>query len=81
MKIRRLSARLRHSAGLNRDAARGMHVVNERSINGRVPNQEYSIPQKNGHIRRITLYEQFLKEEILEKVADGYKVIKSRFVK
>ena len=80
-KILRLSSASRRQAGMDRQAARGMHIVSENRINERVPKKVYTVPHENGLVRRITLFEHALKEEILEKVAEGYKAIRSRIIK
>lgn len=81
MKLQRLTADLRHQIGIDAHAAHNMHVVTDRNINRRVPVGHYTVHQDDNTIKKITLYDNALKEEVLEKILDGYRLIKSRLIK
>lgn len=79
--IERLSVKMRNMAGLNSADASRLHVTPEGQINS--PNQlvRYNIRQQDGTIRKLTIFDTFIKEEILAKKDNSYQRISKKRIK
>lgn len=76
----RLTLALRRKCGLNRLDSRMMHVVREEAINAPERLGRYNIRQFDGSIRKVTLYENYMREQILKNNGNGYQVVSSHRV-
>lgn len=76
--IERMSVRMRNEQGLNRCDARMLHIVDAEQVNMPERLVRYNLRQKDGTIKKITMFENFIREEILKNMGNGYKKVSTQ---
>ena len=76
--IERLSVTMRNRNRLNKSDARMLHITDAENINMADKIKRYNVRQKDGSILKITLFDNFIKEEVLKKINGSYQRISDR---
>lgn len=75
--LEKLPLDFRFQNGIDRSYARKMHVVDVEQIN--MPDRivRYNLRQNDGTIKKVTMFDSFIKEDILAKNNNSYEKISS----
>ena len=75
--LEKLPLDFRFKNGIDRSYARKMHVVDVEQIN--MPDRivRYNLRQNDGTIKKVTMFDSFIKEDILAKNNNSYEKISS----